>query len=68
MSSSFMNKALTVFTFVRTFANSIIVIFELGRIDWSRMVVSNNVISTGLSLFLEVFLACLDRSRDRIRQ
>ena len=49
-------------------ANSIIVISGPGCIDWSCVAVSNSVTSTDLSLFLEVFLTCLDRSRERIRQ
>lgn len=67
MSSNLMNKALRVFSFLRTSANSMTVIAGLGRIDGSCTAVSNSVISIGLLLFLEVFLACLDRSRDRIR-
>ena len=68
MSSNFMNKALRVVIFLMTFANSITVIFGPGCIDPSCMAVSNSVVSADLSLLLGVFLACLDRSRDRIRQ
>ena len=68
MSSNSMNKALRDFIVLMTFVNSITEIFGPGPMDPSCMAVSNSVVSAGLSLLLEVFLACFDRSRDRIRQ